>query len=137
MTVYLEVAQALVAARYLSNTDVDAAAAVLVNTMRIAGVKHQEIMAIDDLVAQEGVITEAQAEAAAAAEEGDYAGQAHQASIIEQAEKAEIQDRGIIAAADEAIGSATLDAAEALVAAGLVDAAYADGVVEVIRHARW
>ena len=41
MTVYVEVAQALVASGYLSGADVRAAVAILVDTMRITGGRLQ------------------------------------------------------------------------------------------------
>ena len=62
MTAYLEVAQELVASGYLNAADLHAAAAMLVEKMRIAVAKYQEAVATDDLVDQQNVIAEAEAE---------------------------------------------------------------------------
>jgi hypothetical protein len=137
MTVYVEVAEALVASGYLSGADARAAVAVLVDTMRIADVKHQEIVAADDIVALESAIAEAKAEAAAATEAGNQADAERQRKIIDGAKETLEQDREIIADARRAIAIATSKAADALVAAGLVDAAHHEDVIEIIGHARW
>lgn len=136
MTVYLEIAQALVASGCLREADVDAAAASLANTMRLTDIKHQEILALDDVVVQKGVIAEAEAKAAAATETGDQTGTDRQQKVLGQAEQALEQDGEIIATTRKAIATATRKAADALVAAGLVDAAYYEDVIEVIEHAR-
>lgn len=122
MTAYLEVAQELVASGYLNAADLHAAAAMLVEKMRIAVAKYQEAVATDDLVDQQNVIAEAEAEIAAATGMGNPDAEEGQREVIARAERALAPDRERLEAAREAIAVATSEAADALMAAGLVDA---------------
>lgn len=122
MTPYLKVAQALVTAGYLSSEDVNAAAAVLVNTMRVADAQKAKAAAVDDEIYQESVIASARAEIAAAAEMGD-GDHAYQRSVIEAAEDREDEDKATISSTKAIMAAAYDDAAAGLAAAGLVDGA--------------
>ncbi len=122
MTPYLKVAQALVTAGYLSSEDVNAAAAVLVNTMRVADAQKAKAAAIDDEIYQESVIASARAEIAAAAEMG-AGDQAYRRSVIEAAEDREDEDKATINSTQAIMAAAYDDAAAGLAAAGLVDGA--------------
>ena len=63
---------------------------------------------------------------------GDFEDFAIQGEIIEEAQGLEVEDEAIIADAQATIAAAYADAAAALVAAELIDAADADAVADAI-----
>jgi hypothetical protein len=132
MTTYVEVAQGLVTAGYLSDADVEAAAAVLADTLVVAEAQDAEAAALDDVAFQEEVIAAAKNLANLDVTAGDFEDFAIQQEIIDEAEDLELEDEAIIAAAEATIAAAYADAAAALVAAELIDAAYADDVADAI-----
>jgi len=132
MTTYVEVAQGLVTAGYLSDADVEAAAAVLADTLVVAEAQDAEAAALDDVAFQEEVIAAAKNLANLDVTAGDFEDFAIQQEIIDEAEDLELEDEAIIAAAEATIAAAYADAAAALVAAELIDAAYADDVADEI-----
>jgi len=132
MTTYVEVLQALVAAGYLSDADVEAAAAVLADALVAAGAEAAKVAALEDEAFQEDVIAAALDLAELDAEADDFEDAAIQGEIIEEAEKLESDDEAIIADAEATIAAAYADAAAALVSAELIDEAEADAVAGVI-----
>jgi hypothetical protein len=132
MTTYVEVAQGLVTVGYLSDADVEAAAAVLADTLVVAEAQDAEAAALDDVAFQEEVIAAAKNLANLDVTAGDFEDFAIQQEIIDEAEDLELEDEAIIAAAEATIAAAYADAAAALVAAELIDAAYADDVADAI-----
>jgi len=132
MTTYVEVAQGLVTAGYLSDADVEAAAAVLADTLVVAEAQDAEAAALDDVAFQEEVIAAAKNLANLDVTAGDFEDFAIQQEIIDEAEDLELEDEAIIAAAEATIAAAYADAAAALVAAELIDAAYVDDVADAI-----
>jgi hypothetical protein len=135
MTTYVEVAQGLVTAGYLSDADVEAAAAVLADTLVVAEAQDAEAAALDDVAFQEEVIAAAKNLANLDVTAGDFEDFAIQQEIIDEAEDLELEDEAIIAAAEATIAAAYADAAAALVAAELIDAANADAVADAIADA--
>jgi hypothetical protein len=132
MTTYVEVSQALVTAGYLSDADVEAAAAVLADALVVAEAEDAEAAALDDEVFQEDVIAAAEDLADLDVDAGDFEDLAIQQEIIGDAEDEEFDDEAIIAGAEATIATAYADAAAALVAAELIDEAEADAVAGVI-----
>ena len=132
MTTYVEVAQGLVTAGYLSDADVEAAAAVLADTLVVAEAQDAEAAALDDVAFQEEVMAAAKNLANLDVTAGDFEDFAIQQEIIDEAEDLELEDEAIIAAAEATIAAAYADAAAALVAADLIEATYADDVADAI-----
>ena len=132
MMTYVEVAQGLVTAGYLSDADVEAAAAVLADTLVVAEAQDAEAAALEDVAFQEDVIAAAKNLANLDVTAGDFEDFAIQQEIIDEAEDLEIEDKAIIADAEATIAAAYADAAAALVAAELIDAANADAVADAI-----
>ena len=132
MTTYVQVSQALVTAGYLSDADVEAAAAVLADALVVTDAEDAEAAALDDEAFQERTIAAALDLAELDAEADDFEDAAIQEEIIEEAEDLEFEDEGIIADAEATIAAAYADAAAALVAAELIDEANAEAVAAVI-----
>jgi len=132
MATYVEVAQGLVTAGYLSDADVEAAAAVLAYALVVAEAQDAEAAALEDIAFQEDVIAAAKNLANLDVTAGDFEDFAIQQEIIDEAEDLEIEDEAIIADAEATIAAAYADAAAALVAAELIDAASADAVADAI-----
>jgi hypothetical protein len=126
MTTYIEVAQALVTAGYLSDADVDAAAEVLADALVVTDAEEAEAEARDDLAYQEQVITSAEANAYGSQDKGV------QEDVIEGAIERGDEDEATIEEAEDTIAAAYNDAAAALLAAELIDEANLDDVVGVI-----
>ena len=126
MTTYVEVAQALVTAGYLSDADVDAAVDVLADALLVSDAEEAKGDALDDLAYQEEAISEAEVSAYSdkdAAVEED---------VIEGALDLEDEDETAIAGAEDTIAAAYNDAAASLLAAELIDEDNLDVVVGVI-----
>jgi hypothetical protein len=132
MTTYAEVSQALVTAGFLSDADVEAAAAVLADALVVAEAEDAEAAALNDVAFQEDVISAAQDLANMDVDAGDFEDAAIQAEIIEDAEDEEFADEAIVAGAEATITAAYADAAAALVAAELIDEANAEAVADAI-----
>jgi hypothetical protein len=132
MKTYVEVAQGLVTAGYLNDADVEAAAAVLADALVVAEAQDAEAAAVEDVAFQEEVIAAAKNLANLDVTAGDFEDFAIQQEIIDEAEDLELEDEAIIAAAEATIAAAYADAAAALVAAELIDAAYVDDVADAI-----
>ena len=132
MTTYVEVAQGLVTAGYLSDADIEAAAAVLADALAVAEAQDAEAAARADIAFQEDVIAAAKDLADMDVTAGDFEDFAIQGEIIEEAQGLEVEDEAIIADAQATIAAAYADAAAALVAAELIDTADADAVADAI-----
>ncbi len=135
MTTYVEVAQALVAAGYLTDADVEAAAMVLTDALRIEQAKIEQTYALEDEAAQQELIAGLQIEASTDAAIGDYVGAQVAQDRIEKARAEEAEDEAIIEETGATIASAYDDAAAALLAAELIDEANLDVVAGVITDA--
>ena len=126
MTTYVEVAQELVTAGYLSEADVDAAVDVLADALLVSDAEEAKDEALDDLADQERVISEAEVSAY-----GDKDA-AVEEDVIEGALDLEDEDETAIAGAEDTIAAAYNDAAASLLAAELIDEDNLDVVVGVI-----
>ena len=132
MTTYVEVAQALVAAGYVSDADVDAAASVLGDALVVESAQDAMAEALADEAYQEGLIADAEAMANVDVEMGTYEDEEMDMETVEDAQARVDVDEGVIANAQNWMTAAYRDAAAALLAAELIDEADADAVATVI-----
>jgi hypothetical protein len=133
MTTYVEVAQALIKAGYLSDADLDAAVLVLAHVLTtVAKAKKMKAVALADEAHQHEMI--AQAADLITDDEAirDYADEGVQVRTIEAAEKQLTADEAVVAAAEATIVGTYDEAAAALSRAGLIDAAEVDAVAAMI-----
>ena len=135
MTTYVEVAGALVRAGYLTDADVEAAAAVLADALVVADAENAIEAALDDEAYQEGVIIEAEKWSDEDAAAGDFKGADIDNEVIAIAEDHELTDETVIADSEATIAAIYTDAAAALLAAGLIDEANLDAVAAAIDDA--
>ena len=132
MTTYIEVAQALVSAGYLSDTDVDAALEILADSLIVADAEETKAFAAADIIHQEEVIAKAEDLVEVDYEMGEVEDRFVQAEVINSAEALADGDAAMIERADAAIAAAYEDAAAALLAAELIDEANLEAVTGVI-----
>jgi hypothetical protein len=132
MTTYVEVAQALVTAGYLSDADVQAAVDVLTDALTIQQAEDLQDAASDDYSAQEDIVAEAENWEVEDSEFGDYDDMEDDEDVIDDAQYQEEVDKEIMVEAQAEIAAAYADAASALLAAELIDEANLDDVVTVI-----
>ena len=132
MTTYAEVAQALVAAGYLSEADLDAAAVVLADTLLVEEAQREEADALKDEAAQQELIAGLTIEASTDSAIGDFVGQQVAEGEIAKARAEQDEDEAIIEDAQATIAFAYSDAAAALLAAELIDEANLDDVAAAI-----
>ena len=132
MATNMEVAQVLVSAGYLSAADIEAAADVLDDALIIEMAEEVEGQASDDYSIQEDVIAEVDNWAAEDALEGDEESLEDDLEIIAEALDEEDADMAVMAVSEVVIAEAYLDAASALLAAELIDAANRDAVAAAI-----
>jgi hypothetical protein len=132
MTTYIEVAQALVTAGYLSDADVQAAVDVLTDALTIQAAEDLQDAASDDYSAQEDIVAEAENWEVEDSEFGDYDDMEDDEDVIDDAQYQEEVDKEIMVEAQAEIEAAYADAASALLAAELIDEANLDDVVTVI-----
>ena len=134
MTTYIEVAQALVSAGYLSDADVEAASDVLEDALIIADAEDAQDAAADDYSEQEDLIAKAEVWANEDEAMGDIDTMEVDEDIIADAAEQEMEDQAVMAAAEDEIDAAYLDAASALLAAELIDEADLQPVAVVIAN---
>jgi len=132
MTTYIEVAQALVAAGYLSEADIEAAVDVLEDALIIAEAEDAQDAASDDYSVQEDIVAEVENWAVEDAVAGNIDDLEGDEAIIEDALEQEEIDKGLMVEAETVIASAYLDAASALLEAELIDEANQQAVAGLI-----
>ena len=132
MATYLEVAQALVDAGYVSDADIRAAADILADALIVEAAEEVEAEAIDDYSDQEDTIAEAEVWAAEDAAVGDFESVAIDKDIVDDSAEQALDDRDTVMAAEIVIDAAYTDAAAALLAAALIDAADAEAVAALL-----
>ena len=132
MVTNAEVAQALVAAGYLSEADLDAAAVVLANTLLVEEAQREEADALKDEAAQQELIAGLTIEASTDSAIGDYVGQKVAEGEIAKARAEQDEDEAILENAQATIAYAYNDTAAALLAAELIDEANLDDVAAAI-----
>ncbi|MEZ4517765.1 MAG: hypothetical protein R3C44_13390 [Chloroflexota bacterium] len=128
MTTYLDLARALMDAGYVSDADVQAAAAVLADALIVEAAEDAEAAAMEDYNEQEDIIAEAEVWTAEDAAEGDLDLVDVDEDIIEDAADQALVDREIVMQAEAIIEAAYDDAAAALLAAALIDEAEVEAV---------
>ena len=132
MTTYIEVAQALVSAGYLSEADIEAAVDVLEDALIIAEAEDAQDAASDDYSVQEDIVAEVENWAVEDAVAGNIDDLEGDEAIIEDALEQEEIDKGLMVEAETVIASAYLDAASALLEAELIDEANQQAVAGLI-----
>jgi hypothetical protein len=132
MTTYAEVAQALVAAGYLTEADLDVAAVVLANALVVEEAQREEADALKDEATQRELIAGLTIEASTDSAIGDYVGQQVAEGEIAKARAEQDEDEAIIENAEATISFFYNDAAAALLAAGLIDEGDLDDVAAAI-----
>jgi len=132
MTTYIEVAQALVDAGYLTDADLEAAITVLEDALVVAAAEDAEDEAAEDYSAQKDIVAEVENWVVEDAEVGDYDALEADEDIIADAIEQELEDEVVMVVAEAVIDAAYSDAAAALLAAELIDEAYLDAVAATI-----
>ncbi|MFN2177410.1 MAG: hypothetical protein ACK2U3_15805 [Anaerolineales bacterium] len=132
MTTYVEVAQALVSAGYLSDADLEAAAEVLKDALIIDAAEAVQDDVAEDYSTQEDIVAEAEVWESEDAATGDYDLMEEDQEVIEDALDQEEVDKEIMVEAEEEIAAAYLDAAAALLAAELIDEADQQAVAVLV-----
>ena len=132
MTTYIQVAQALVAAGYLSEADIEAAVDVLEDALIIADAEALQEAASEDYSTQEDIVAEVENWAVEDAVAGNIDDLEDDEAIIEDALEQEEIDKGLMVEAETVIASAYLDAASALLEAELIDEANQQAVAGLI-----
>lgn len=132
MTTYIEVAQALVSAGYLSEADIEAAVDVLEDALIIADAEALQEAASEDYSAQEDIVAEVENWEVEDAVAGNIVDLEGDEAIIEDALEQEEIDKGLMVEAETVIASAYLDAASALLEAELIDEANQQAVAGLI-----
>ena len=136
MTMYVEVARALVSAGYLSDADIEPAVIVLEDKLKVEAAEDVQDAAADDYSTQEDIVAEVENWAVEDASTGDYDDLEDDEDIIEDALEEEAIDKDTMALSAEEIANANLEAASALVAAALIDEADLEPVAAAINDAR-
>lgn len=132
MTTYIEVAQALVSAGYLSEADIEAAVDVLEDALIIADAEALQEAASEDYSSQEDIVAEVENWEVEDAVAGNIVDLEGDEAIIEDALEQEEIDKGLMVEAETVIASAYLDAASALLEAELIDEANQQAVAGLI-----
>jgi hypothetical protein len=132
MTTYIEVAQAMVSAGYLSEADIEAAVDVLEDALIIAEAEALQEAASEDYSTQEDIVAEVENWAVEDAVAGNIVDLEGDEAIIEDALEQEEIDKGLMVEAETVIASAYLDAASALLEAELIDEANQQAVAGLI-----
>jgi hypothetical protein len=132
MTTYIEVAQALVSAGYLSEADIEAAAEVLEDDLIIADAEDVQDAASEDYSTQEDIVADVEHWAVEDASSGNDDALESDEAIIEDALDQEGIDKAIMVAAETETAAAYLDAASVLLAAELIDEANQQAVAGLI-----
>ena len=132
MTKYIEVAQALVTAGYLSDADIQAATDVLADALIIEVAEDAQDAAADDYATQEDIVAEAEVWEAEDAAVGDFNSMEDDEDVIDEAIDKELEDEDVMAGAEDEIEAAYVAAAAALLSADLIDEANLDDVAIVI-----
>lgn len=134
MATYLEVAQALAEAGYLTEADVEAASTVLADALIVAESEEAEAAAMDDYSVEEDIIAEAEVWESEDAVEGDFSAAEEDEDVIADASAQEELDKETVLASEAFINAAYTDATAALVAADLIDEANAEAAAAVIAN---
>ncbi len=134
MTTYVEVAQALVTAGYVTDADLQAAADVLADALIIEAAEEAQDDASEDYAIQEDIVAEAEVWESEDAVVGDYDSVDDDEAVIEDALEQEEIDKEVVLEAEASIDAACTDAGAALLAAALIDEANLEQVVAVIHE---
>jgi len=134
MTTYAEISQALAAAGYLTDADIDAAKEVLADALMVEMAEDVEADAMDDYSEQEDLIAKAQVRESENLAKGDVDSAVVDDDIIADAEAQKEFDKQTVRDAETVIDAACMDAAAALLAAELIDEANLAAVEAVIHQ---
>jgi hypothetical protein len=129
---YIELAQELANAGYVSDADIQAAADILTDAFVIDAAEAVEAEAMDDYNKQEDLIAKAENWVAEDAVAGDVELAEIDTDIIVDAADQAMADRDTVLAAEVVIEAAYEDAAAALLAAEIIDEANAAAVAALL-----
>lgn len=134
MTTYIELAQALASAGYLSEAGIKAAADILTEhlTVEIVGAEDTKEFATQDLAYQQQVIDHAEEMAEEDLSMGDIGDRFVQAEVIESAHSLAEKDTELIKRADEELVIAFTNASGALVTARLINEAHLEAAAALL-----
>jgi len=132
MTTYAGIAQALRSAGYLSDADLDAVIAVLVDALVIKETEEIETGALVDEAGQKEAVLDAEALADAATVVGDVDTEAEAQAAMEDAFIAMTSDEELIKKVEALVTATCTDAVTALVTAELVDETNAEAAIVLI-----
>jgi membrane-bound lytic murein transglycosylase B len=137
MATYLELAQALVSAGYLSKEQVETAAAVLAEHLEveIVGAEDTREFAKKDLAYQQKVIDDAEEMAEEDLSMGDIGDRFVQAEVIESAHSLAEKDLELLKRAGKELAIAFKNASDALVTARLIDKSNAEAAAALLAEA--
>ena len=130
MTPYIDLARTLVSAGYLSEEQVEAAAAILADHLAVEIVEAEDTkeFAVKDLAYQQQVIEHAEEMAEEDLSMGDIEDRFVQAEVIESAHSLAEKDIKLIKRADKELALAFKNASGALVTARIVDKSHIEAV---------
>ncbi len=134
MTTYIEAAQALVDAGYLTDADIEAAAEILFDALVVVEAEAAEAAAMEDYSDQEDLIAESEVWASEDEAEGDFDLVEIDEEIIDDAVEQALEDEDIVIPAESVIEAAYINAAAALLAAELIDEANAKAVAALLAN---
>ena len=132
MATTIKVARALVSAGYLTEADIDAAAAVLDDALIVQGAEAAEAAAMDDYTYQEDLIAKTEVRESEDAVLGEEEDAMIDEEVIAEATIQLQADRATVLEAEAKIAAAYTDAAAALLAAELIDEVDAGAVAAAI-----
>lgn len=137
MATYLELAQALVSAGYVSEEQVAATAAVLAEHLEVEIMDAEDTreFATKDLAYQQKVIDDAEEMAEEDLSMGDISDRFVQAEVIESAHSLAEKDLELIKRADKELAIAFKNACGALVTARLIDKSNAENAAALLADA--
>lgn len=132
MTTYVEVAEALVTAGYLTDKKIEAAAALMADTLQISDFEASLEAAIHDETDQERMISGARDMLEQDSETGDKKNLKVDRAILRDAINQEKVDESVARGAEKKIARACHAATVALEKAGLIDKRHRQEVAELI-----
>jgi hypothetical protein len=132
MITYVELAQALAGAGYISDADIDAAVEILTDALIVEEAEELEAAALIDKTEQEITVLDAERLADVAVAAGDVDTEAAAQEMIDDAFVAIVEDKAIIDEAEAVIDAAYTEAAASLLAAQLIDEANAEAVAVML-----
>lgn len=132
MATFIDITRALASAGYLSAADIEAAADVLDDSLIIVAAENAQSFASEDYSTQEDIIAKAENWAQEDALVGNTISFEEDQDIILDALDQKAADMAVMAGGEVVIDEAYLDAASALLTAGLIDETNLEAAAAII-----